>query len=141
MKNRGSLGRNFELDGVTKGSSLELRYFRRHRSGEEVGVTLFSRDDFENVVDDWSKIEVEQTIRFIHDLPLSRQLLLDQKRMDWDPTHKILQSPQAKPFRVLQMILQPSGSSDDDVRFLRQSDRLGHGVHPSNNRSYPHTNP
>lgn len=89
------LRRDFELDGPRKRSPLEFRYLGRHRGAEQESST-FSRDDFEDLVDDGAEVHVEKSIRFVHD--------------------EKLEVPKAETFRVLEMVVQPSGSCDDDVR-------------------------
>ena len=62
-----SLGRNLNSDRVVERSSLQLGDLGGHGSREKVGVPLL-RNDLENLIDDGSEIEVEESIGFVEDL-------------------------------------------------------------------------
>lgn len=62
------LGGNFELDRISKGSSLQLGYFGGHRCREQVRIPVLARHGAQDLVNDWTKVEVEQPISFVHDL-------------------------------------------------------------------------
>jgi hypothetical protein len=63
-----ALGGDLELNWVAERCTLELGDLGGHRRREEVGVSLLPGDDFEDVVDDRSKVEVEQPVSLVHDL-------------------------------------------------------------------------
>lgn len=67
-----SLGRNLNSNRVVERSSLQLRDLGSHGSREQVGVPLL-RDDLENLVDDGSEIEIEESIGFVEDLPKTQK--------------------------------------------------------------------
>lgn len=46
-------------------------------------------------------------------------------------TDQVFQVAQREPFRVFQVVLQPTRGRDDNVRLLGERDLLGHRVHAS----------
>lgn len=66
-----SLGGHLYSDGIMQTRSLQLRNLGRHRSGEEVGMSLLWYH-FQDLVKDRSKIEIQQSIGFIHNLRKGR---------------------------------------------------------------------
>lgn len=63
-----SLAGNLDPDRVLQTSPLELGHLGRHRRREQVGPSFVLRDDLEDLVQDRSKVEVEETVGFVHDL-------------------------------------------------------------------------
>jgi hypothetical protein len=61
------LGSDFYSCGVRQARSLEFSHFRSHRGGEEVSGA-FAGDDLQDLVNDGSKVHVQQAIRLVHDL-------------------------------------------------------------------------
>lgn len=97
-------------------------------------MTLLARDDLEDLVDHRSEVKVEQTISLVHDLQIFRQTsALRSSPNAIARTDQILECAQGEALGVLEMILQTSRSSDNDVGFLGEGDLLTHGVHTSDN--------
>ena len=63
--------------------ALEGFDFRRHGCGEEVGAA-FAWEDFEDLVEDRTEVEVEESVGFVHD--------------------QVFQVPEGEAFRVLEMV-------------------------------------
>lgn len=136
------LGGYLKLDGVTKGSTLKLGNLCSHRSGEEVGVTLLARDDLQDLVDDGTEVEIQQSISLVHDLCNVQERSMKSSRSERElRTHQILEGAEREAFGVLEMILQTARSGHNDVRLLGEGNLLAHGVHPSDNRGHTHSNP
>ena len=103
-----SLGRDLDSDGLVQTCSLQLGDLGRHGSREKVGVS-FLGNHFQDLVNDRPEIHIQQSVGFVHDLPVS---------CDFDSVcgaYKVLQRLQREAFRVFQMIHQSTGSGDDNV--------------------------
>ena len=82
----------------------------RHGGGEEVGFTL-AGEDFEDFVKDWTEVEVEQTISFVHD--------------------EVFEGAEREALGVFQVVKETTWCRDDDVRLLSEGNGLRHHVHAS----------
>eukprot|EP00968_Pinguiococcus_pyrenoidosus_P014877 scaffold1355_cov268-Pinguiococcus_pyrenoidosus.AAC.59 len=106
----GVLGVDHDLGGLAERCPLQLGHLGRHGRTEEIRVPIrwHVREDLVELL---LKVHGQHAVRLVHD--------------------KVLQVAEVEALRVLQMIDQPAGRRDHDVRLLRQRDRLRHRVHPT----------
>mmetsp|Transcript_9965 Transcript_9965/g.21144 ORF Transcript_9965/g.21144 Transcript_9965/m.21144 type:complete len:347 (-) Transcript_9965:242-1282(-) len=110
LLDRRVLGGDLHLHRVAQARALQLLHLGSHRGGEEVCVPLLGRglqDDVQLLLE----VHVEELVGLVE--------------------HEELEPADREPLGVLQVVDQPAGRADDDVRLLGEHDRLLHHVHPS----------
>lgn len=60
-------GGDADTDGIVQRGTLQVLYLGGHSGREEVGVASLAREDLQDLVQDGTKVEIQQPICFIHD--------------------------------------------------------------------------
>lgn len=97
-----------DLHGGLEGGTCEVVEFGGHGGGEKHGAALAGQD-LEDLVEDRAKVEVEETVGFVHD--------------------EVLEGLEGETAGIFEMVEQTARGGDDDMGFLIEGDGLGHHVH------------
>lgn len=98
---------------VGEGCALERFDFGGHCRGEEICFASFAREGFENFIKDRAKVQVEESVGFVHD--------------------QVFQVAQGETFCVFEVVEKATRCCNDNVRVLAQSDCLTDHIHTADN--------
>ena len=105
---------DLDTERITERGTLEGLDLRGHGGGEKVGTAL-AWQNLQNLVENWTEVEVEKTIGLIH--------------------NEVLQRAKREALGVLKMIKKTTWCSDNDMGLLSKRDGLWDHVHASNDDS------
>lgn len=108
------VSRHADLEGIPQRRALERLDLAGHGGGEEERPALAGQE-LEDLLENRTEVHVEETIGFVHD--------------------QVLHAPQAEALGLLQVIEQPTGSRNDNMGLLSESNRLRNHVHTTQNQS------